>query len=279
MFYIHENNKKLLTERVQNAESLTSAGTVQMTEVMQETILKYVNLYKEMPVTQEQLQKQIKKDGTIYSETVIREVADEITSRINWYRKEYFQWYELLLCIAIGSSAFFVPFLIILYRRGLLVETMEDEVIQFNSIIYMIMFTEHVTVIDILEQMEMFAVVFKPTIRECINEYNSGDITALEKMKEREAYEPFLKLVDSIIRCDHMPIEKAFDKLACDRENYYERQKLENQIKIQKRADNIKPLAFLPAILVIIYLVLPLLYFSMKGLIDLKKMMNDMGVY
>ncbi|HWT74298.1 MAG TPA: hypothetical protein VN258_06225 [Mobilitalea sp.] len=279
MFYIHSSNKALLTEKVINEENLTSVGMIELTEVMKEEILRYVNKYKEEAVTQEQIQLQLQKEGSLYNQSAIEEVAKEVIERINRYQNEYFKWYELLICIGIGLLCFIIPYLMILYRRKLLAATMEDEVIQFNSIIYMMMYSDHVTVMDLLEQMELFAMVFRPTLRECMNEYNSGDIQALEKMKKREAFEPFIRLVDNLIRCDDISIENSFDEIASDRENYYDRRKLENEIIIQKRADNIKPLAFLPGIMVLIYLILPLLYISIKSLLDLKEMIQSMGIY
>lgn len=279
MFYIHYNNKILLTQNVQNIDNMISANTTEITEVIKEEILKYVTIYKDETVTLEQIKAKLQAEGAIYNQLVLEEIAKEVVSRVISYQNEYFKWYELLLCFIAGFTAFFTPFFMIFYRRKLLIMNMEDEVIQFNSIIYMMMYSDHVAVMDILEQMELFAFVFRPTLRECINEFNSGDIQALEKMKKRETYEPFLRLVDNLIRCDDIAIEDAFDEIASDRENYYDRRKLENEITIQKRSDNIKPLAFLPGIMVLVYLILPLLYISLKSLLELKEMIQAMGIY
>ncbi len=278
--HIHENNKELLTAKVTNIESLTSASTAQMNEVMKEVILQYVNMYKdeEQEVSSEDIRREIRREGSIYNEAVILQISEEVMTRISKYNREFFQWYELLICTSIAVLTFFMPYLMILYRRKLLKANMEDEVVQFNSIIYMMMYSDHVTVMDILEQLEMFSVVFKATLRECMNEYNSGDMAALEKLKSRESYEPFLRLADSLIRCDEISIAEAFNKIAANRENYYERRKQENEKSIQQRADNIQPLSWLPGILVIIYLVAPLLYISLAGLMELRELILDMGI-
>lgn len=278
VFYIHDNNRKLVTGKVTDTVHLTRIGNEEELKIINAIILDKVNRHKGDSITTGQILTELQADDEIYQEALLEETAIEITERIRRYREEYFKWYELFLCIGISTAAFLLPFLMLLYRKRLLKGDMEDEVIQFNSIIYMMMYTDHVTVIDILEQMELFAVVFKPAIRECINEYNSGDNEALQKMRERECYEPFLRLVDSLIRCDDITIENAFDEIASDRENFYERRKLENTQTIQRRADNIKPLAYVPGILVLIYLIVPLLYISMKGLADLTGMLQGMGI-
>ncbi len=279
MFYIHQNNRILLTDKVVNIENMTSASSSEISAILEETILSYVNRYKGDKdfVTQESICSQVEKEGIIYNEALIMEAAEEIVSRIENYKQEYFKWYELLICLGMSMITFFIPYLMILYRRKLLQENMQDEVVQFNSIIYMMMYSDYISVIDILEQMELFAVVYKSTIRECINEYNSGDIQALIKMKERETNEEFLKLVDSLIRCDDIPIAEAFNKIACDRENNYDRRKQENEISIQKKADNIKPLSWIPGILIIIYLILPLLYAGLKELLNLRALIQNMS--
>ena len=81
------------------------------------------------------------------------------------------------------------------------------------------------------------------------------------------------------MRCDDMSISKAFSEIAADRENYFERRKQEDEFSIQRKADSIKPLAFLPGILVMIYLILPVVIISMKALKDVLELLNESGMY
>ena len=85
-------------------------------------------------------------------------------------------------------------------------------------------------------------------------------------MKENESFPPFRRMVDNLIRCDMIPIELAFDEIASDRESYHDRRKLENEISLQKRSDIAKPLSFIPMVLVMIYLIIPLVMESLKEL-------------
>lgn len=279
IFYLHYNNRQIITQNVSDVNNITAASTDEQYELIAEAILRYVDKYKDETVTQEQLLTELTNENIFYNSLINEQAAQEIMSRIIKYQKEIFKWYELLLCFLISMIAFFSPYLMIEYKKKLLKANMEDEVIQFNSIIYMMMFTEHVSVMDILEQMELFSVVFKPTIRECMNEYNSGDIEALTRMKERETYDPFIRLADNLIRCDDIPISKAFNEIAADRENYFDRRRQENDISIQKRADSIQPLAFLPGVLIVIYLIIPVLYVSVNELYALKDLINSSGMY
>ena len=94
---------------------------------------------------------------------------------------------------------------------------MGNEVDQFQSIIMMIMHLDNTTVLQVLEQMESFALVFKESLRVCINDYSSGDLDALEKLKIREPYEPFVRLIDNLIIADKIGITRAFDEVAEER--------------------------------------------------------------
>jgi hypothetical protein len=279
LLLMHSNSKNLLLKNIDNIDTLSTAATQEQISQVKETIQFYIDKYKGSVITREELLHEVAGSRLFRNDLINEKIAEEVSGRILRSRNEYFKYYELLICIAISIIAFFSPYWFILYRKKLMQSIADDEVIQFNSIIYMMMYTDYITVSDILEQMEIFAVVFKPSIRECLNEYNSGDICALERMKERETNEAFRHLVSNLIRCDDMLIHEAFGEIAADRENYFERRKQEDEFSIQRKADRIKPLAFLPGILVMIYLILPVVTMSMKALKDVLELLKESGMY
>jgi hypothetical protein len=277
VFYIHSNNRHNLLSKVNNIRSVNQVTAQKQLELMKETTLRYVEKYKEEEVTKEFLLEELKSEKIFYNNLIIEDIAEEAIRRIVLYQAEFFRWYELLFCLGISMIAYFIPYCMVLYKKRILHMNMEDEVNQFNSIIYMMMYIDHMTVKDLLVQMELFAYVFKASIQECINDYNSGEQEALMRLKEIETFGPFRRLVDNLIRCDMIPIDKAFDDIASDRENYQDRRKQENEISIQKRTDVAKPLSFVPAVLVTIYLLLPLLFASLKELESFKESLSSLG--
>ncbi len=279
IFMMHSNTRNLLLKNADDVGTLSTAATEDQLKTVKETILYYSDKYKGEVISEKELKNEISKEKSFRNELITEKIIEEVIKRSNQYANEYFKYYELLLCIAVSVIAFFTPYWLILYRKKLMLGVMDDEVVQFNSIIYMMMHSDYITVADILEQMEIFAVVFKASIRECLNEYNSGDIEALERMRERETNEDFRHLVSNLIRCDDMPISKAFSEIAADRENYFERRKQEDEFSIQRKADGIKPLAFLPGILVMIYLILPVVVMSLKALQDVLRLLKETGMY
>ncbi len=75
---------------------------------------------------------------------------------------------------------------------------MEDEVMQYQTIILMLMRLERVDVEMILEWMERYADIFKEPISRCLNNYESGAWESLEDMKEEIAYQPLIRIVESL---------------------------------------------------------------------------------
>ncbi|MDF2539266.1 MAG: hypothetical protein K0S76_2287 [Herbinix sp.] len=277
IFYIHINNRQNILNKVTNIRVITTITAAKQLELAEDIILQTVRELKKEKVTQDFILQKLMKEKQIHNSHFAEELSLEITNRIKHYQEEYFHWNELLFCIFVSGIAYYIPFWLILYQKRLLHMNMEDEINQFHSIIYMMMYIDHMTVKNLMEQLELFAVVFKPAIQECINDYNSGETEALLNLKEKEPYGPFRRLVDNLIRCDRISIDKAFDDIASDRENYHDRRKQENEISINKRMDIVKPLSFIPAVLVTIYLLLPLLYASLKELEGFRESMSTLG--
>ncbi len=276
VIYLHEVNQKNILYSVNSLPDGIMSVNAASAKAIRETIISYVGIYKNKEViNQEELLNRLTEEGTFYNSSVNEAIAQEVINRVELYHEEYFSWYELLSCIAASIIAYFIPFWMLLYKKKVLQLNMEDEVNQLNSIIYMLMYSDHITVKELLEEMELFAEVFRQTIQECINDYSSGDIEALEQMKEKEAFGPFIRLTDNLIRCDSIAIYKAFDEIASDRENYHERRKLENEISVQKRADRAQFISWIPAVLIIVYLIIPLLVTSLEALNTFKEMMQS----
>ena len=276
IFYTHHNNRINLLTKVPKLNSSFNVMNRNQQETIEEIILAKVNELKDSKeVTKESILQALETERKFYNARLNESIAEQIVSQVWQYKQEYLKWYELILAFIIGIIAFYLPYGMLQFKKKILEMNMEDEVNQFHSIIYMMMYMDHVTVKDLLEELELFAMVFKQSLQECINNYNSGEIEALTKLKEKETYPPFRRLVDNLIRCDVMSIDKAFDEISSDRENYHDRRKQENEISVQKRADIAKPLSWIPTGLVMAYLTLPLLLASINELQMFKEAMQN----
>ena len=75
---------------------------------------------------------------------------------------------------------------------------MENEVMQFQTIILMLMRIERVNVEMILEWLERYSNIFREPIAKCVNNYESGPWEALEEMKDDVNYKEFIRLIESM---------------------------------------------------------------------------------
>ena len=145
---------------------------------------------------------------------------------------------------------------------------MEDEVMQYQTIIMMLMRLERVDVEMILEWLGRYADIFKEPINKCLNNYESGAWESLEVMKDEVSYEPFIRIIESLqTAVEKVPIKEAFDELDADREYYRDKRKESNARLISKKGMIGKAIGFAPMVLVFVgYLVVPLVLIGMTSL-------------
>lgn len=190
--------------------------------------------------------------------------AKRIYDKLTVYNRHYLKWWELLVSIIILVAAYYLPWLMLLFRERLLRMNMEDEVMQFHTIILMLMHIERIHVEDILFWMEQFAVIFKSSLSKCINNFEYGDRQALEQLAIDEPYIPFVRIVENLqTAADKISISEAFDELKSEREYYQEKRKQDNEILVNKKGMWGKMIAFIPlGATVFLYMILPFILVS-----------------
>ncbi len=275
---IHHNNKIQLLTNLDNINFLSSSISEKHIQVIKAAIVKYVSQYKKKKITPDEVKNKLLAEGMIKNKQLMTLTIEEIISRVNHYQNEYYHWYELLFTLFAAVAAYYVPLLNLLFLKKLRQMNMEDEVIQFHSIILMLMHIDRMTIETILSWIENFAVIFKKSIQECMNDLQSGDLEVLEELKRKEPYEPFVKLIENLQISDRIGISKAFDEIAVERTHYQEKRKLENEIYINDKSILGKVIAFTPiAITIGLYLIIP---FIVEGLAQYTGYMQQMqGIY
>ncbi len=280
--YLHAISKdQLLYIQITDAEVLTSVAKENQYEKMCETIERYVNKYvietskrDETDITDE-VKAQLELEGEFRNSILIEAIATEINRRVSEYHKEHFSILDLVSCFLLSWIGYHFPELILRYHRAVSKDAMEDEVNQFHAIISMLMYVESMTVKQILEQLEAFAVVFKPSLRICINNYGTSDIKALEELKDHEPYEPLKRIVDNLIRCDDIPIEQAFHEINIERDGYISKRKLANEKSIRKRVVRAYFLAAVPFALLLAYSIIPTMLSTINEINSILEELNN----
>ena len=138
---------------------------------------------------------------------------------------------------------------------------MEDEVMQFQTIILMLMRIERINVEMMLEWLERYSNIFKSQITRCVNDYESGAWEALENLRNDISYLPLIRIVERI------PIKDAFDELDSEREYYRDKRKESNERLIKRQGMIGKVIGFAPMICLFVgYLIIPLVFIGLTSM-------------
>lgn len=222
---------------------------------------------KDQSFDQDMIIERIQADNLAEDEDIQTLIASSVLERVNTYQRTFFQWWYLLICATLGVIGYQIPYILILSRKDLLVIAQENEVIQFQSIISMLMHIDQITVEDTLEWLARFSVLFRNSLDVCIADMAAGEEDALEKLKENEPYLPFQRIVDNLIDADKVGIENAFIEIDGDRESAQKKREQDSNIFISKNANTSLALAFAPLlILLLLYFCAPVLLGSMQSI-------------
>lgn len=243
-----------------------------MTDIAMEYSHKYV--FKAEDVTEEELTKDIgEKTGLKlnYSQTV----AKELLERQETYKNTYFRWWYLVVSIILGAVAFMAPVGLLEFKRNLIEMRKQEEIVQFQSLMLILMHMDGMTVETILEWMERFAYCFKEDIAECRVNLSNGEKEALLALRDSQRYELFRDFVENLISIDRVGVVAAFDEIKTDREFYKEDRKEQTERNIEQKSSTAKMLAFIPAGCTIgLYLIVPIFMYAMSMLSELAVMIG-----
>lgn len=171
------------------------------------------------------------------------------------HEEEGIHFLFIVFCILFS---FYIPDMLLCLKRSMVKLHMEEEVMQYHSIIMMLMYIEKVAVYEILEVIEQFSLIFRRTISDCLNDFPSGETEALEEMRHKEGCAAFRRLTEQFLMCDRIGVRQAFDEIQADREYYQKKQEAETAMIIHKKILLGQFIAFLPLILCVgLYLIVP----------------------
>jgi hypothetical protein len=198
------------------------------------------------------------------TEEQLRTNAERIYDKIKALTSETLQWTELVIAILFAYFMYFVPLIVMVFQIYMRKMDMEDEVMQYQTVILMLMHIERVSVEYILEWLERFAVIFKEPISTCMNNYDAGAYEALEQLKDDAPYKPLIRIVESLQSAvENVKISQAFDELETDRNFFQEKRKEANERLINKKVKIGKLLGFAPMVTLFVgYLIGPLIVIS-----------------
>ena len=220
--------------------------------------------------TQEQIKQSVERLN-YYEEADEEEIdaaAERIYNKLQIVNSEYMQWFELLLAFVFAVVAYMSPIWVLMFQVKMRQLEMEDEVMQFQTIILMLMRIERVNVEIILEWLEGYSNIFKAPITKCVNNYEAGAWEALEAMKDEVTYQPLIRIIESLqAAVEKIPITDAFDELDSERDYYQEKRKESNERLIKRKGMIGKAIGFTPMVCMFVgYLIIPLVFIGLTSM-------------
>ena len=238
----------------------------------------FLDKLKNKKLTWDQIRVEIKfseyyRDAT---DQEIDEATDRIQEKLKVVNKEYLKWFEWLLACTFALGGFMGPKLMLIFQKMMRKLEIENEVMQFQTIILMLMKIERVNVEMILEWLERYSNIFREPISKCVNNYEAGAWEALEELKNEINFEQMIQIVEGLQSAvEQIPIRNAFDELDNEREYYKEKRKESNERLIARKGRIGKIIGFAPLVCLFVgYLIVPLIAI---GLLSMTNSMTSMS--
>lgn len=232
---------------------------------------KFLDMFKGNTKTTEQDIYKAMERSEDYKESKPEEIekaSKRVYEKLQKINKEVLGWFEVLLSIVFMVLAYMSPIWLMMFQLKMRMMEMEDEVMQFQTIILMLMRIERVNVEIILEWLERYANIFKEPISRCVNNYESGAWEALEVLRNETNYPLFIRIVESLqAAVEKIPIRDAFDELDSDRDYYQAKRRESNDRLISRKAMIGKVIGFAPMVVMFVgYLIVPLVFIGLTSM-------------
>ena len=210
----------------------------------------------------------VNKDYVESKESEREKAAERILKKTKQVQDEYLGWVEVLISMVLAMVAYQAPIWLLKFQARMRQLEMEDEVMQFQTIILMLMRIERVNVEIILEWLERYANIFKDPLSKCINNYEAGPWEALEAMKDDVTYQDFIRIIESMqAAVEKIPINDAFDELDTERDYYQAKRKESNERLIARKGMIGKVIGFAPMVVLFVgYLIIPLVFIGLTSM-------------
>ena len=244
-------------------------------KAMQKTINrnKYMEKYKnQLEVTKDTILEEVMEDEFYagYTEKEWDKEAQAIYDNLLVVQNQYIKAFEFLVAFAVAGIGYFIPIWLLMFQKIMRQMEMENEVMQFQTIILMLMKIERVNVEMILEWLERYSNIFREPISRCVNNFEAGGWEALEELKNDVSFPQLIRIVESLQSAvEKIPIRQAFDELDTERAYYQEKRRESNERLISRKSLIGKVIGFAPMVCLFVgYLIVPLCAIGMTSMTE-----------
>lgn len=284
MIYLHKLQVDYIyTEPTSNYDLMGDMGEADEQRAIERTKVDNVFLDKfrgNLKTTQNDILKAMQRSKYYEGATdeTLATDAERIYGKLQTINGEYLKWFEILIGLVFGLIGYAFPILLLIFQKKMRQMEMENEVMQFQTIILMLMRIERVNVEMILEWLERYANIFKEPISKCVNNYEAGAWESLEQLKEDISYQDMIRIVESLqAAVEKIPIVEAFDELDTERDYYQAKRKESNDRLISNKGLIGKAIGFAPMVCMFVgYLIAPLVFIGLTSMSSSFSTMSSM---
>ena len=230
----------------------------------------FLNKFKgKLDVTVQDIQKaMIKSDYYTENDENLKTDSERILKKLKIINSEQMKWFEELIAMVIAVVGYMFPVWLMVFQKKMRQMEMQTEVMQFQTIILMLMKIERISVEMILEWLERYSNIFKEPIARCVNNYEAGAWEALEELKQSISNHDMIRIVESLQSAvEKIPIREAFDELDADKDYHREKRKATNEQFISRKGIIGKFVGFAPMICLFVgYLIIPLVFIGLSSM-------------
>lgn len=279
---VHLQNKKLLVTNISNIDSIVYVTSKKQKQEVSQHILDMTKKYSTTrEVSIKELERDFSKRMHLSNKESVSNICNEVQRRVLAYQLEYFRWYEFLVSLIFGLLSGTIPLAALVYRYKVLLSGKKDEIRQFQSVIIMNRALPGITALQILEEMEAYAGVFKGSIRKCINCYAAGPRDALLELRDSELDSPeFVEIVDGFLSVETVGVARAFAEVQNNREMSENSRAFFEDMLLEKKVDFTDTLAMIPAAVVLGgYFIGPFCYYVLGSVLDMFDMLETFNTF
>lgn len=277
---LHIREYGRILHEAKQVERIVPTASEQMKKALERHMLALIKQYENRNIpTEDEIAIELRKLIYLPNKAAEKAISEEILQRLIKLQQIHIKWYEILLCIFCAFLGAVLPIAELVYRKGLIYAGAVEEIKQFQSVIWLERRLEGLTIVRLLEDIEIFSVVFHPIIRECINSYSSGPREALQKMKIMGSmlHESFSDLADGFLAVEEVGMKEAFAEVENNRSMLEKMSQLEADIQMERKKDSTDFLSKIPMVLTVgVYFILPFLFISFAGVGEVFLMLEEL---
>lgn len=276
----HDKERRIVLEKVDSIETIAPVASEEKQAILATHILEVTRqCCEKTDTTEEEIKSLLRERIRLGNESMEQAAVQEIKNKLAQYKKAKGSFWEVVFCLFGSIGVGLIPLLQLVYQAKTIQAGAVYEVRQFQAIILMERKLQGITIMGLLEDMEVFSQCFRGSLRRCINSYGAGPKKALVRLKEegRALHESFEELADAFLSVDEVGIEAAFAEVESNRRLLEKMTQLEAEISMERKKDNTDLLAKIPMLLAVgAYFILPFFMYSLSGVYEVFELLEEM---